>query len=119
VRATREQLRQRLEGRAQEAIEEILDWGEQTPAPTLSQLEEKVLELRERLGVEMVEVLMSGQEATQPATEPRCGGCGDKLRFKGRKARVVETRLGALRLERGYYHCVRCQGGLFPPRHST
>lgn len=115
MRATREQLRQRLEGKAQGVIEEILDWHEGTPAPTLTELEDKMLELRGRLGVELVEVLLAGEEASQPALEPCCPHCGEKLSYKGRKDRVVESRLGALRLERGHYYCARCQGGVFPP----
>lgn len=119
VRATREQLRQQLEGKAKEAIEEMLDWSEQTPAPTLTQVEDKVLEVRQRLGVELAQTLLGGQEATQPAVEGKCRRCGGELRYKGRKDRVVESRLGALKLQRGYYYCPRCQGGVFPPRQPT
>jgi hypothetical protein len=31
----------------------------------------------------------------------------------------VESRLGGIEIERGYYYCAACQSGSFPPRRAT
>ena len=44
---------------------------------------------------------------------PRCG-CQQAARFAGRKAKTFQSVLGALTLERAYYHCPACQRGFCP-----
>ena len=119
VRRTRDQMKAELLCEAEGVIDELLDWNDQVLAPTLTQLEEVVLELRERLGQRMSEVVLSKEEATQPAVKPACSVCGEEGAYKGRKKVVVESRLGALELERGYYYCPHCQRGFFPPGRAT
>jgi len=43
-----------------------------------------------------------------------CGGCGQAVRFAGRRTKQVESVLGPLRLERAYYHCASCGHGYCP-----
>ena len=40
--------------------------------------------------------------------------CGQTARYAGRRAKTFETVLGALTLERAYYHCPACSKGFFP-----
>jgi len=40
--------------------------------------------------------------------------CGRLARYAGRRRKYFETVLGALRLERAYYHCAACGRGFFP-----
>ena len=47
-----------------------------------------------------------------------CGDCGGRAPYAGRRAKTVTSVLGALRLERAYYHCPACNAG-FHPRDRT
>ena len=40
--------------------------------------------------------------------------CGAEARFAGRRPKTFTTALGALRLERAWYHCERCHHGFSP-----
>jgi len=118
VVGTEDEIRAELEAEAKEAIEELLGWARGRKAPNLMQIEDKVLALRERLGQRMSEALLEAQEARQPQEAPPCPECGQPMRYKGQKDSYVESRLGTLKVERGYYHCARCDSGLFPPRRA-
>ena len=41
-------------------------------------------------------------------------GCGARASYAGRRVKTVTTVLGALRLERAYYHCPACNAGFHP-----
>ena len=101
--------------KAETVIDELLDWHEETERPNLSQVEEKVLELRQRLSEEMAATVIAHQAAVRPVPGPKCGCCGQEMRYKDMKEKTVTSWVGALRLERGYYYCDRCRTGLFPP----
>ena len=115
MRLTRAQKRAKLEKAAQELIERLLDWEEEKQTPNLTQIEDAVLALRQEFGQALVSAVVAGQEAQQPAAAPRCPSCGEVMRPKGRKRKAVESRLGAVPLDRAHYHCARCASGLFPP----
>jgi hypothetical protein len=40
--------------------------------------------------------------------------CGQPARYAGRRAKTVQSALGALTLERAYYHCEACDAGFCP-----
>jgi hypothetical protein len=115
MRRTREQRRAELMAEAKAVIDELLAWEEQAGAPNLTAMEEEVLQLRQRLGQRLLAAVIEDQEARQPVDEPRCPECGLVMRYKGQKGTHLESRLGGLEVERGYYYCARCQSGLFPP----
>ena len=115
MRCTGDQIKAELLVEAEVAIDELLDWGEEVPVPTLTEIEEAVLKLRKRLGRRMAEVVLREQEARRPVPGPICPTCGQEMRYKGMKEVTVESRLGPLRLERAYHYCHRCRRGLFPP----
>jgi uncharacterized protein with PIN domain len=119
MKLTRAQKKAKLSQAAEEAIEQLLDWDEEHSAPNLTQIEEAILALRQRLGQEMADVVMAGQGAQQLAESPKCPTCGEVMRYKGRKRRAVESRLGGVAVERGYYYCARCESGFFPPGRAT
>jgi len=114
VKKTREQIEAELERKAREVIGKLLDWNEKQAEPDLAQIEEIVLELREELGLEFAGSLVRSQEKVEPVDE-RCGRCGQVMRNKGRKRKVVESRVGGNELERGYCYCPECGAGIFPP----
>lgn len=115
MRHTREQKRAELVAEAQAMIDAYLKWEETAEAPTLVEIEEVILGLRKRLGERMAEVALADQAATQPVEAPLCPTCGHAMRYKGRKASRIESRVGVLAHKRGYYHCPACASGLFPP----
>jgi hypothetical protein len=116
MRHTRAQKRAELTAVFGELIEEFLDWEEQAERPNLTELEDEVLRVRRALGARLAEVALADQEAVQPVVAPACSGCGEPMRYKGRKVRMVESRVGTLTISRGYYHCSRCRERLFPPQ---
>jgi hypothetical protein len=101
--------------KAETVIDELLDWHQETEEPNLSQVEQKVLELRQRLSEQMAVTVIAHQAAVRPVPGPRCKGCGQEMGYKDMKEKTVTSWVGALTLERGYYYCDWCRTGLFPP----
>jgi hypothetical protein len=116
---SREKMKVELMKEAEAVIDELLDWHQETEEPNLSQVEGKVLELRQRLSEQMGQVVIENQEAVRPVPGPRCGGCGQEMRYKGLKENIVSSWVGELTLERGYYYCEKCRRGFFPPGSTT
>ena len=96
-------------------FDELLDWEEGTRAPTLTEIEEVILTLRERMGRKMAGDMLEHQEAGTPVPGPTCPRCEREMRYKGEKGTGIESRLGILEVERGYYYCENCRQGFFPP----
>lgn len=119
MKLTREQKKAKLQAAAVALIEELLEWDEQNEKPNLTQIEDPVLELRRRFGQEMALTLVAGQVARQPVEAPVCETCGRPMRYKGEKQKDVESRVGGLEVERGYYYCGDCSSGHFPPRRPA
>ena len=119
MRHTREQKRAELVAAAVTLIDEFLDWEEQAEAPNLTQIEDAVLRVRRGLGQRLAEVAIADQDAVQPVMAPACPQCGEAMRYKGHKARTVESRVGTLAISRGYYHCSRCRERVFPPERAA
>ena len=115
MKRTREQMKAEWMKKAEQEFDRLLDWEARTDRPTLTQFEDQVLVSREVLSEALLEEMMGGQEAQQPAEAVRCPRCGEEMEHKGRQTKVVETRVGALQLSRHYYYCTRCKAGLFPP----
>lgn len=115
MKLTRGQKEAKLRKAADEMIETLLAWDEQHNAPNLMQLEDEILELRQRMGQAMLAAVVEGQAAGQPAAHPQCPQCGEVMRYKGQKERTVESRVGGFAMERGYYYCAGCKSGFFPP----
>lgn len=119
MKHTRKQKEDKLLAEARSLIGEFLDWEEKADQPNLTQIEDIVLRLRERLGQRMAEVAIADQEAKQPVEAPKCGTCGEPMRYKGQKGTDVGSRVGELDIDRGHYYCARCENGLFPPGPSA
>ncbi len=115
MKRTRAQIKAELMKKAEEQIDRLLEWEEQTEAPTLTQFENEVLVSRQVLSEAMLETMMTGQEQHSPAGPVACPQCSQPMEPKGLQTKLVETRAGTLRLKRAYYYCPRCQVGIFPP----
>jgi len=119
MKATRAEKRAALLAQVEVLIEAFLDWEEKAERPNLTEIETMGLQLREQFGRVLAERALEDQEARQPAETPVCPSCGRKLRYKGQKELDVESRLGLLEVERGYYYYSRCHSGIFPPGRAT
>lgn len=119
MKETREQRKAEFLQEAELLFDELLDWEEGTRAPTLTEIEEVILTLRERVGRKMATGVLEHQEAGTPVPGPACPKCEQEMRYKGEKETGIESRLGVLELERGYYYCEKCRQGLFPPGQTT
>ena len=114
MKKTRERMKQELEQKASEVIEKLLTWNDQHEEPDMTQIEEIILVLREEMGLAFATKLVEGQEKAAPVREC-CQRCGREMRHKGKKRKVVESRIGEVILEREYCYCAECGAGLFPP----
>ena len=116
MKRTRAQVKAELLKKAELLIDELLDWNDETKAPDLTQIEDVVLKLRKQLGEQMARVVIDTQDSQRPSPSPLCPSCQREMHYKDVKANTVDSRVGTLRLERGYYYCPTCRTGLFPPR---
>ena len=112
---TRAEMRQALWQGAEEVIEEVLDWWERTETPNFSQIEEKVLAIRQQVSEKVAEVLIEGEAAADRGELAVCPRCGQGMENKGKKEKTVVGMVGEVRLRRRYYYCQNCQAGYFPP----
>ena len=114
-RRSREEMKAELLAEAGALIDRAFDWDDETEAPTLREIEQVVLRLRKRFGERIAEAMIERQEESRPVPGPRCPECGAEMRYKGQKESDIESQVGALGIERGYYYCAQCRRGLFPP----
>lgn len=111
----RQEKRARLLAKTEQLIDEYLAWEEGHSQPELSQIEEIALRLRKELGEEIAQISLENHPGRKPVPGPKCSQCGQEMHYKGEKGDQVESRVGALALERGYYYCAACKTGFFPP----
>lgn len=112
---TRAELKVELMQQAELVVDALLEWNEETAAPTMTQIEDVILRLRKQLGEGMVRTVLEAQEAQRPVPGPVCARCGQEMHYKGMKETQVESRVGNVGLKRGHYYCETCQAGVFPP----
>ena len=113
---TRAEIRAKLLAEAEQAIDELLDWTDHTPRPNLTQIENAVLKLRRQLSEQAAQAVIETQAAQQPVPGPLCPTCQREMHYKDTKVQTVESRVGQLRIARGYYYCEHCRQSVFPPR---
>ena len=99
---------------AEALFDQLMEWDEHTTEPNLTQIEEIVLALRQRLGEQMAHAVLARQENSQPAEKMKCPECRGELEPKGQKRNRVESQVGSLQMKRSYYYCPRSRQGFFP-----
>jgi SNF2 family DNA or RNA helicase len=119
MKRTREEKRAALETKAKELIDELMKWSEETEEPDMTQIEDEILKLRQRLSESMLETVMDRQETQRPVPGPVCPKCRKEMQYKGDKLKRVTSRVGEVKLERGHYYCSHCKESLFPPGSAT
>ena len=115
MKLNREEKKARLMARFEKAADELLDWEEQNPKPTLTQLEDIILAVRKEMGEEMADEIIGRMEAKTPVPGPKCPKCGREMHNKGQREKDIESRAGEMNIERSYYACPECDEGIFPP----
>jgi len=119
MESERERIKKALLAEIEGMMEEMLEWEEKHSAPTLVEIEEVVLKIRQRVGQRLAQFLVERQGAARPVPGPVCPHCGKEMRYKGSSPVTVGSRVGPLDIRRGYYYCERCHSGLFPPGPAT
>jgi hypothetical protein len=100
--------------------QELYRWRAEHPAASFDEIATQVTPRRRVLMGMMLEQLARQPGTGQVAEGMICAQCGQAMRYKGEAKREVLHYLeGETRLERAYYHCDRCEGGLFPPGRAT
>ena len=106
------ELKKRLQERALEAIETLLEQKAGRRDLSMNEMEDLVgdfeLEVRQALMREMV-------ADVQETPKGLCQTCGGKLRYKGKKSKRVVTLRGEVTVDRDYHQCETCGSGYFPP----
>jgi len=115
MKRSRAEQKAALMRQAELAIDELLEFEDHTTEPTLTQIEDVVLKLRQQLSEQMALAVIEAQANRHPVPGPKCPTCGREMHYKDMKGDTVDSRVGVLPLERGYYYCETCRQGLFPP----
>lgn len=109
-------------GLADEVGQELVAWREAHPRATLSEIEDAVIEVTERLQARLLQDLAEASAAADPggagtAERACCPECGGELEPRGQAERTVQVQRQRrpLRLRRGYAVCSACGVGRFPP----
>ncbi len=104
--------------RAAEAMyEELHAWRARHLDASFDEIADQVTLRRRVLMGKLLNELAA--KADERIEAPVCEQCGEAMRYRGRPERQVGHREGEVGLERAYYYCDSCEGGLFPPRPST
>lgn len=115
MKLSREALKAKLLAETEVTINQLLDWNERNPQPTLSDIESIVLKLRKQVGERMANALLAEQAAPDGEQAPTCPTCGQRMAHKGYRQNQIESRAGRVNAKRLYYYCAACQRGIFPP----
>jgi len=114
-----EERRQALRGEILAELERFVAWDEAEPICTFGEIEEQALAVGRAMTRALMKWAVVEEEAKaqreQATPEPTCKVCKKRMRDGGRKKREIESKVGQMEIERGYYHCVTCGAGFFPP----
>lgn len=104
---------QEFEGR----VKQLWGFSYHNPQADFAQLEEVAQQLSKEC---FARALQAAAQAHRHSIEEgwllgqrRCE-CGESTRYKGKQARTLQTWVGPIRLERGYFYCRGCGTGCYP-----
>lgn len=106
-------LKARMMAEAEETIDNLLAGVDEKENLMLGDIERLVRTAGQRVMKQFTQDLVEA-EAEEEGTNI-CPECGQKMRYKGQKARELATETGEVSLKRALYYCPRCRKGFFPP----
>lgn len=115
MRKETEELKKELMEYAEAGIEKLVKWDEKNKKPTLTEIEEIILEVGKELEKRMAEAVIRKQEEVHRVPGPACVQCGKEMGYKASEPRQITSLVGEIQIERSRYHCARCKTGIFPP----
>jgi hypothetical protein len=98
---------------AEGMYEELTAWRAQHLEASLDEIAEQVSVRRRELMGQLLSEL--AEAADERVVAPVCEGCGEAMSYKGTPVRGVVLGEGETKLERAYFYCEGCEGGIFPP----
>jgi len=103
---------------SEEVMSGMIEWREQHPKATLTEIEDELDERLSKMRARMVEDMAMASEAANVVDDKvKCPECGSRLESRGKKARTLKTHHNReITLRRGYGKCPKCGAGFFPPR---
>jgi DNA repair exonuclease SbcCD ATPase subunit len=115
MRESEEELKGRMMGEVEGAIDRLLRAKKPAGEITLTEIEELVIAAQQAIGQELTAILIEASAEEQTAPGPACPGCGEEMHYKGKKEKWIISATGEVRMKRAYYYCERCGAGTFPP----
>ena len=110
-----ERERQAFQQLAAELYDEMHRWRAEHPEASLDEIIQQAALRRRQLMALWVEQLACQHGTGEAAAGLRCEKCGGPLVYKGRSRRQVEHIEAEIGLNRAYWYCPHCEGGVFPP----
>lgn len=92
--------------------EELHAWRKGHQEASFDEIADEVTPRRRQLMGKLLEQL--AVKADERIVAPLCAECGQEMSYRGMPERAVSHREGEVALERAYYYCDSCAGGLFP-----
>src|SRR2546428_11565523 len=87
----------------------------QEPAPTLAQVTQTVWNLRQELTGGLTQTIVEHTHLGEHTRKQvNCPQCARVLKARSPVQRTVETLVGPVELERPYFYCRACRGGVYP-----
>ena len=114
MKRTRSEIKSTLLAQIEDELDKALDWQENAKSPNLTAFENRILSIRKSVGIKVLQEVLKDEESDLPV-ETECTTCKSPMKRKGKRPQIIETRLGALKLEREYFYCETCREGFFPP----
>ena len=101
----------------EERVKQLWCFSQHNPQADLTQLEERARQLSTQC---LASALQAAAQLHRHSIEEgwlvgknRCE-CGAPTRYKGKQRRTLQTWVGSITLERGYFHCQACGTGRYP-----
>jgi hypothetical protein len=109
--ATKEALRSEWEA----MVEGLQGWREGHPEASFDEIANQVTPRRQALMGKLLEALARQHGNGVEVAGIACEVCGQAMVYKGEPRREIGHLEGETELQRAYYHCPHCKGGVFPP----
>ena len=102
---TREERKKAYMGKAEETFEELEKWYDENEKASFEEIEKKARQERRKLMGETIKIMINGRDVGKTEEGEKCGECGEKMKLKGYRRKVIVGLEGDTELERAYYVC--------------